>query len=54
MSRDSLQELHDALSSIEKNLAYGTEDLFEIDVWDYIIFGRDTLQINCSRKLCPK
>ena len=46
MNRDSLQELHDALSSIEKNLAYGTEDLIETEVWDYTIFGRDTLQIN--------
>lgn len=46
MSRDSLQELHDALASVEKNLAYGTEDLVGIEVWDYIIFGRDTLQIN--------
>lgn len=46
MSRDSLQELHDALSSIEKNLAYGTEDLIETEVWNYTIFGRDTLQIN--------
>lgn len=46
MSRDSLQELHDALSSIEKNLAYGTEDLIETEVWNYTIFGRDALQIN--------
>ncbi len=40
MSRDSLQELHDALASVEKNLAYGTEDLVGIEVWDYIIFGK--------------
>lgn len=42
MSRDYLNELKTALTPLDANLQRGTSSMIDDDVWDYMIYGRDT------------
>ena len=42
MSRDYLAEIEQVLVPLDANLQRGTSDMVDDDVWNYMIYGRDS------------